>query len=373
MSTIYHPPTPKQSQRVQAVLALWRGVPIEQVSEHYRICRSDLYKFRRRAQVAIEQALREQPRGPRRPHNRLEERKERTLITLCQRYSPCSDRYIARQVGTDAPSLRTIQRLRQRHHLGRFPKRVPSTIHARRLTPREKKRAWKALQDNPRLGPERLTWDLRNGEGITVSPSTMKRLKKKRCFDFDFLPPKPPKPVWRFYERKHPHSLWHGDFLEKITLTDCDQTAYHFALLDDYSRGYVFCDLFLAPDTRTTIRGLIAAMRQWRVFPEAVVFDNGAPFKGKLLSVFCTNVGIRLIHASVYHPQTNGKLERAFRDDMCDFYGQYGEWLFEPLQRDLPAYVHSRNTIRGPRALGGKPSITRLQEAHERATSQEVL
>jgi hypothetical protein len=91
------------------------------------------------------------------------------------------------------------------------------------------------------------------------------------------------------------------------------------------------------------------------------------------LSVFCANVGIRLIHSSVYHPQTNGKLERAFRDDMRDFYRHYEEWLFAPLQRDLPAYVHYRNTIRGHRALGGKPSITRLKEAHERTASQDVL
>ena len=75
--------------------------------------------------------------------------------------------------------------------------------------------------------------------------------------------------VWRFYKRHHPHSLWHGDFLEKVILTDLDRTAYHFALLDDYSRGYVFCDLFLAPDQRTTITALIAAMRQWQVIPGA--------------------------------------------------------------------------------------------------------
>jgi transposase InsO family protein len=361
----------KQTQRVQAVLALLRGEPLKQVAERSRICRSDLYKFRRLAYAAIEQAVGEKPRGPKRPHNHLEERKEHSLITLCQRYSTSSARQIAKKFGADAPSLRTIQRVRQRHYLGRFSKRAPSSVSARRLTPREKKRARETVRDKPRLGPERLAWDLQNGEGLRISPSTLKRLKKK--MRLEFIPPKPPKPVWRFYERQHPHSLWHGDFLEKITLADCDQTAYHFALLDDYSRGYVFCDLFLAPDMRTTIRGLIAAMRQWRVIPKAVVFDNGAPFKGKLLSVFCANVGIRLIHASVNHPQTNGKLERAFRDDMRDFYRQYDEWLFEPLQRDLPAYVHYRNTIRGHYALGGKPAITRLKKAHERTATQEVL
>jgi transposase InsO family protein len=363
--------TPKQTQRVQAVLALLRGESVQQVVERSRICRSDLYKFRRRAQTAMEQVLSEQPRGPKCPHNRLKERTEHLLVTLCQRYPTYSARQIAGKCGGEAPSFRTIQRLRRRHHLGRFPKRAPSSRPARRLTLWEKRRVWKRLQEKPRLGAQRLAWDLQNGDGISVSPSTLKRFKEKKRLAA--LPPKPPKPVWRFYERRHPHSLWHGDFLEKITLTDCDQTAYHFALLDDYSRGYVFCDLFMAPDMRTTIQGLIAAMRQWRVIPKAVVFDNGAPFKGKLLSVFCANVGVRLIHTSVYHPQTNGKLERAFRDDMRDFYQQYDEWLFEPLQRALPAYVHYRNTIRGHQALGGKPAMTRLEETPERPASQEVL
>jgi hypothetical protein len=123
---------------------------------------------------------------------------------------------------------------------------------------------------------------------------------------------------------------------------------------------------------RTTVHALIAAMRQWRVVPKAVLFDNGASFKGRLLVAFCQHVGIRLIHSAVYHPQTNGKLERAFRDDMKDFYRQYDEWTLEPLRRELPAYVHYRNYVRGQRALGGDPSIMRLKE-HDRIASQELL
>jgi hypothetical protein len=103
-----------------------------------------------------------------------------------------------------------------------------------------------------------------------------------------------------------------------------------------------------------------------------VLFDNGPPFKGRLLVAFCQHVGIRLIHSAVYHPQTNGKLERGFRDDMKDFYRQYDEWMLEPLRRDLPAYVYYRNHVRGHRALGGKPAITRLDE-HDRWAPQELL
>ena len=221
-----------------------------------------------------------------------------------------------------------------------------------------------AIEHTPYLGSERLAWDLQNQHHLQISPSTVKRLK--RALHEERCPPAAPA-VWRFYERHHPHSLWHGDFLEKVTLTDLDRTAYHFALLDDYSRGYVFCDLFLAPDQRTTITALITAMRQWQVIPNAVVFDNGSAFKGKLLSAFCTNLGFRLIHASVGHPQTNGKLERAFRDDMREFYAQYPSWLLEPLRRDLPAYVQYRNQVRGHWALGGRPAITRLREQHRMA------
>ncbi len=69
--------------------------------------------------------------------------------------------------------------------------------------------------------------------------------------------------------------------MEKIALTNTwpVEHALQLALLDDYSRGYVFCDLFITPDQRDVIRGMIAAMRRWSVIPEVIIFDNGSPFK----------------------------------------------------------------------------------------------
>jgi transposase InsO family protein len=144
--------------------------------------------------------------------------------------------------------------------------------------------------------------------------------------------------VWRFYEPKHPHSLWHGDLMEKVTLTDEDRTAYQLTLQDDYSRAYVFCDLYREPTVNTTIGAMIVAMREYHTIPKAVVFDNGPTFSGRLLSAFCLNLDIRLIYTSVRHPQTNGKLERAFRDDMNEFYRQRERWIFSELRRNLPEY-----------------------------------
>jgi transposase InsO family protein len=364
-----HSVPPKYERRLQAIMALFRGEPVAQVSRQYGIGRSDLYKFQARALAAMRGALSDHPRGPKQPHNRLDPHREEEVIACCQRYPTLSSYQIHQRLGPNPPCPRTIQRVRKRHSAARMPKRAPPAVPRLVLSSAAKEQAAHMIKEKWHLGPERIAWDLQNGADLRISPSTIKRLKRGI---YDAEHPAPPPPAWRFYERRHPHSLWHGDFLEKVTLTDLDRTAYQLTLMDDYSRGYVYCDLFLEPDMRTTVRVLIAAMRQWRVIPQAVLFDNGAPFKGRLLVAFCKNVGIRLIHSVVNHPQTNGKLERAFRDDMKDFYRQHHEWILEPLRRDLPGYLHYRNSVRGHRALGGKPSITRL-DGHDRAAPQELL
>lgn len=101
--------------------------------------------------------------------------------------------------------------------------------------------------------------------------------------------------------------MWHGDLLEKITLTDENRTAYQLTWLDDYSRTYVFCDLFREVTVNTTIQSLITAMRTYWTIPRALVCDNGTYFKGKLLTDFCQRLGLRLIPSAVNHPQISGK------------------------------------------------------------------
>ena len=357
-------------RRVQAVFTVWRGASIRQVSHASGISRSVLSKLQRRARQALRLALRDRPRGPRRAGNRLTAAREEAVLTLCQRHPTWSAATVKRHCGGAPLTLRTIQRLRRRHGLVRLPQRLPTT-HTRPRLPRETlQQAIALIHAKPYLGAERLAWEVQNTLHRPISPATMTRLKRTQ--HVRPVPPPLPPPSWRFYERHHPHSLWHGDCLEKVTLSDLDQTAYQLTLLDDYSRGYVFCDVFLTPDTRTTIRALITAMRQWQAIPRAVLFDNGSLFTGRLLTAFCRHVGIRLIHTALHHPQTNGKLERAFRDDMRDFYQQHTPWQFEPLRQALPTYVYYRNYVRGHRALKGQPAITRLRE-HTRLAEATVL
>src|SRR5262249_30453385 len=113
----------------------------------------------------------------------------------------------------DAPSPRTIQRLRHRCALPRLPKRPAPCRPARRLTRKVKQEARCLIEVKPWLGPERLAWELQNVAQLQISPATIKRMK--RAMQQAQTPPPPP-PRWRFYARHHPHSLWHGDCMEKV-------------------------------------------------------------------------------------------------------------------------------------------------------------
>ena len=70
----------QEEHRLQAVLALFRGEKASDVSASSGICRSDLYKFRTRALAAMREALKDHPRGPKRPHNRLAHEREQKVV-----------------------------------------------------------------------------------------------------------------------------------------------------------------------------------------------------------------------------------------------------------------------------------------------------
>lgn len=237
-------PAPKEELRLRAVLALLKGETVAQVSAQFGISRSSLFEYKRRALAAMGETLKDKRRGPRHPRNRLPAEKEQSIRSVCERHPTLSSYQVKEQLRGEAPTPRTIQRVRKRLSLPRLKKRLPSSTKARRFTQPEKQTIRDRVKEKMYLGPYRLAWDIQNRDRVMVSPSTIKRVKTSIQEEMN---PKLPKPVWKFYERKHPHSLWHGDFLEKVVLTKCGKTAYQFTLLDDYSRaalGHDLCALY---------------------------------------------------------------------------------------------------------------------------------
>ena len=154
--------TEKEERRLLAVLALLRGEPAAQVCQQYNICRSDLYKFRRRALAAMRVAMKNQRRGSRRPSNRLPEEKERRIKVLSQRSPTLNSYQVSESLAPDSPNPRTVQRVRKRLHLPRLKKRNAPSFKAHRFTGDEKQLIRKTLEAKLYLGPYRFAWDLQN-------------------------------------------------------------------------------------------------------------------------------------------------------------------------------------------------------------------
>ena len=45
--------------------------------------------------------------------------------------------------------------------------------------------------------------------------------------------------------------------------------------------------------------------------PPSIIIDNDSNFTADEVKTWCSNMGIKLGYASVYHPQTNGQVEHA--------------------------------------------------------------
>ena len=165
---------------------------------------------------------------------------------------------------------------------------------------------------------------------------------------------------------KKPHSMWHGDVMTGTRLPD-GTLLYQCTIEDDYSRGYAG-NIAKHKDGRIVIYALIDAILRWKSIPTCFHYDNGGEAKCGLVQTFLRNVAqkrnqtITFIPTKLYHPQGNGKKERAHKDDRRDFWKNNRSKNISYIQSKFENYLKWRNEKKGHFALKGKPSITRLLE-----------
>mgnify|MGYP001618393036 CR=1 FL=1 len=165
---------------------------------------------------------------------------------------------------------------------------------------------------------------------------------------------------------KRPHSMWQGDVMTGTRLAD-GTLLYQCTIEDDYSRSYAG-DIQPRKDARIVVRALIDAILRWKSIPTCFHYDNGGEAKCSLVQTFIRNVAqkcnqtITFIPTQLYHPQGNGKKERAHKDDRRDFWRKNRSKDIKYIQKKFESYLKWRNEKKGHFALKGKPSMTRLQE-----------
>jgi hypothetical protein len=103
--------------------------------------------------------------------------------------------------------------------------------------------------------------------------------------------------------------------------------------------------------------------------PKYITVDNGKQFDSEKFKEFCTTVGTKIAFASVYHPESNGAVERAnrlvFSAITKTLFGlRKGKWVEE-----LPKVIWSHNTSVS-RATGFTPF--RLLYGEEAMLPEEI-
>lgn len=121
----------------------------------------------------------------------------------------------------------------------------------------------------------------------------------------------------RRFEMAAANLLWQMDFKGWIRLGD-GRPCHPLTLIDDHSR---FCPGLEAclDQQEATVRACLTRIFARHGLPEALFVDNGQPWGDSRgapwtkLRVWLTRLGIGLIHARPYHPQSRGKNERFHR------------------------------------------------------------
>lgn len=111
-----------------------------------------------------------------------------------------------------------------------------------------------------------------------------------------------------------PQMLWLADTMHGPSVCGPRHTrrkTYLIAFMDDASR-VIMAGRFT---TRDDVADLIPVLREAilaRGCPSRLLCDNGANYRSRVVRAACAHLGIHLVYATPYHPQSKARLERFF-------------------------------------------------------------
>lgn len=129
-------------------------------------------------------------------------------------------------------------------------------------------------------------------------------------------PPGQPAQYIRF-EHPAPNDVWQMDFKGRFPVGD-RQMCHPLTMVDDHSR-YALCLQACTNEQSETVQQHLERTFRLYGLPNAFLVDNGVPWgtcsevRWTKLRVWLLKLGIDVIYARPYHPQTKGKNERFHR------------------------------------------------------------
>ena len=158
------------------------------------------------------------------------------------------------------------------------------------------------------------------------------------------------------FEKEAPNQLWQMDFKGRMPLDD--RTASHpLTMIDDHSR-YSLCIGACANEQSSTVQQHLTSTFRRYGMPDALFVDNGSPWgdtggsRWTALRVWLLRLGVDMIYARPYHPQSRGKNERFHRTLKAEVFAMRRFRNLQEVQQACDAWRSIYNCERPHEALG---------------------
>ena len=115
----------------------------------------------------------------------------------------------------------------------------------------------------------------------------------------------------RRFQRQNRGDMWHSDikFTVFITVDGEKKQIYLVCFLDDATRYVIHGEFYDSLD-QTIVEDCFRKAILKEGVPRRVYFDQGKQFKNKWMTRACAILGIKLLFAKPYSPESTGKIER---------------------------------------------------------------
>ena len=115
----------------------------------------------------------------------------------------------------------------------------------------------------------------------------------------------------RRFQRQNRGDMWHSDikFAGHLIIGGVSKQIYLVCILDDATRYVVHGEFYESFD-QTIVEDCFRKAILKEGVPRRVFFDNGKQFKNKWMRRACAILGIKLLFAKPYSPESTGKIER---------------------------------------------------------------
>jgi len=223
------------------------------------------------------------------------------------------------------------------------------------------KRFWNKIPDNvkeqvvdialehPEKSPRELAWFITDTQEYYISESSVYRILK--AYDLITSPAYIVISARNKFTNptKHVNELWQTDF---TYLKVIGWGWYYLStVMDDFSRYIIAWKLFATMSASDVKETLDMAVKKTGVnkvhvrHKPRLLSDNGPCYLSQELKKYLDEHDIKHIHGTIYHPQTQGKIERYYRS-MKNIINLQHYYLPEELEREIAAFVEYYNNHR---------------------------